>query len=129
MKSIEELRAETDLIAVSWTQPKHMPLLTEIKYKCYLICELNEPYIATTLKVSSLASSLTITKLRPWSICSIKALALYNPARVDPGLNAKFQTLQSSKLRSWLVVYMHVSGLNVSLQITQVVIMNNASLY
>ena len=50
-------------------------------------------------------NDLNITNLFAGSLCKVNILAVYNPARVDPGLDIMFGTLSSRRSRSCSIVH------------------------
>ena len=82
IKSITSLVAGIDFITVTWTQPTHLPKLMDL---------------TSSVDIPPKYNFLNITGLFPGSLCVINVVALYNPARIDPGMEAVFLSLSSGK--------------------------------
>ena len=95
MENVALITAGTAFIMVTWDL-KYTPISIEHFTQCYLVCDV-KTYYQDNASIPVETNILLISGLRPGSICEMRLLALFNPARLDSGMDHVFWTLPSSK--------------------------------
>ena len=82
-------------ITVKWNL-KYTPISIEHFTQCYLECDVRN-YYKKQSSIAAEANSLTIGDLKPASVCEMRLLTVFNPARLDSGMEHVLRTNPSSK--------------------------------
>ena len=88
-----------DYVKLNWTHPKFQPERYHLKHVCTMMptCtprnDTNQYITTRTQNLSSDTTSVTVSDLRPSSICMLILLAVYNPASIDSGIAITGSTL------------------------------------
>ena len=109
------LTTGSDYIALNWTRPKFLPekyilnvqCASSLKPTCTFKSDKNK-YVRTNAQcLTSDTTSVTISELRPKSVCMLLLIAVYNPASIDSGIVITGKTLNegTSKRNICLVDY------------------------
>ena len=100
-----------DYLKLIWTNPKFLPERYQLKYMCVVTVtsmfkNVTENFILEETKnLSSVTTSTKISGLLPNITCTLKLLAVYNPAGIDSGIALTGATLHdhASKRNSGLI--------------------------
>ena len=84
-----------DYVELLWTQPLYLPFKYKLTFSCKCTLEnVTHNYIVPEgVHLSSNCSSFRVSSLFLESECSLRLLAVYNPASIDPGVTTTVATL------------------------------------
>ena len=101
----------SNYVELAWESPPHQPARYELTYLCIITstCLRKSDLVVFPdtrfLKLSSESTFISISDLRPDSLCVLKLLAFYNSASIDPGMVITFKTLAANTSKWTLKSY------------------------
>ena len=96
MIKVKVSREGSTYFRLSWDPPEYKPFYYQQLTSCRLSCE-SHPYVNSQMELKGEATSNTLYRLNPGSVCEITFLAVYNNASIDPGIKLIANTKSKSK--------------------------------
>lgn len=92
------LTSGSDYVELMWNSPQYPPSTYKVTYLCIINCTwmpnrgIDRIVNLTTSNLTSEDTSIRVRKLNSKSICTLKLVAVYNPASTDSGIAIIYKT-------------------------------------
>ena len=89
---------------ISWDYPNLFPYFFELSLECQYFFK-SERFRTEHKIISGATNKVHINALSPSVLCIVRLIAVFNPAKFDPGVINVFETLPLCKLFNLYVLY------------------------